>query len=60
MSADAAIVIAHNSSHEHARMARLAAEQDGRDGPLLAAQQRMINGDKDVEQTQKRKRSDKK
>jgi hypothetical protein len=57
MSAEAAIVNAHNSSHEHERLARLAAEEQGRDGSFLAAQQRMINGDKNVERTQKRKRS---
>ncbi len=55
MSAEAAIVNAHNDSHEHARMTRMAAEQD-RDGSSLAAKQRTINGDTNDEQAPKRKR----
>ncbi len=54
MPAEATVVNAHNSSSEHARMARMTAEEH-RDGPVLAAQQRHINGDKDAEPP-KRKR----
>ncbi len=43
MSADAAVVTLHNNSHDHARLARLAAEEH-RDGQQLAKQARDANG----------------
>jgi hypothetical protein len=52
MSADAEVVNAHNSSHEHARMVRLAAETHRPDGPTLAANQRSANGAADAAQQQ--------
>jgi hypothetical protein len=45
ISADPAVVNAHNASHEHARMARMAhTEQHRVDGQVLAAEQREKNG----------------